>query len=114
MKKYILGFFMTAMIFGIFAVLTPANVQAQTRYVARVVDRNGRVTWVPVKSPSFYRLHRDKINMGIGTAGGAIIGGLIGGKKGALIGSGVGLGSSALYTYKLNKNKRVYRKVSNY
>ena len=68
MKKYILGFFMTAMLFGIFAVLTPANVPAQTRYVARVVDRNGRVTWVPVKSPSFYRLHRNKINMGIGTS----------------------------------------------
>ena len=41
--------------------------------------------------------------MAIGTGGGAAIGGLIGGKKGAGIGSLAGLGSSALYTYKLRK-----------
>lgn len=101
------------MVGGMF-LMTPVSAQAQTRYVARVVDRNGRVHWVPVKSPGYYRLHRNKINMAIGTGGGAIIGGLLGGKKGALIGGGIGLGSSALYTYKLNKGKRVYRRVKNY
>ena len=49
--------------------------------------------------------------MAVGTGGGALIGGILGGKKGALIGAGVGAGSSALYTYKLNKKKRVYKKV---
>jgi hypothetical protein len=44
----------------------------------------------------------------MGTGGGAIIGGLIGGKKGAGIGSLVGLGSSALYTYKLRHRSRRY------
>ena len=52
---------------------------------------------------SFWQKHRDKLTMGIGTGGGALIGGLIGGKKGAGIGALAGLGGSALYTYKLRK-----------
>ncbi len=114
MKKYISGFLAAALLFGSFAFLTPISAQAQTRYVRKVVDGKGRVRWVPVKKPSFYRLHRNKINMGIGTAGGAVVGGLINGKKGALIGAGTGLAGSALYTYKIKKGKRVYKKVTNY
>ena len=52
---------------------------------------------------SFWQKHRDKLTLAIGTGAGAAIGGLVGGKKGAGIGSLVGLGSSALYTYKLRK-----------
>ena len=55
------------------------------------------------KGRSFWDKHRDKLTLAIGTGAGAGIGGLIGGKKGAGIGSLVGLGSSALYTYKLRK-----------
>jgi len=54
------------------------------------------------------------MNMAIGTGAGAGVGALIGGGKGALIGAGTGLGASALYTYKLNKKKRHYRKVRRY
>ncbi len=116
MKKYILGILFAVLIMGSITLITPvsAEAQSQTRYVARVVDRNGRVRWVPVSSPSYYRRHRNRINMAIGTGGGALIGAMIGGKKGALIGGGVGLGSSALYTYKINKKKRVYKRVTNY
>lgn len=57
---------------------------------------------------SFWQKHRDKLTLAMGTGGGAIIGGLIGGKKGAGIGSLVGLGSSALYTYKIRKRTRRY------
>jgi hypothetical protein len=57
---------------------------------------------------SFWQKHRDKLTMAIGTGAGAGIGALIGGKKGAGIGSLVGLGSSALYTYKLRKRTRRY------
>jgi hypothetical protein len=57
---------------------------------------------------TFWQKHRDKLTLAIGTGGGALIGGLIGGKKGAGIGSLAGLGSSALYTYKLRKRTRRY------
>ena len=57
---------------------------------------------------SFWQKHRDKLTLAMGTGGGAILGGLIGGKKGAGIGSLVGLGSSALYTYKIRKRTRRY------
>lgn len=52
---------------------------------------------------TFWQKHQDKLTMAIGAGAGAGIGGLIAGKKGAGIGSLVGLGSSALYTYKLRK-----------
>jgi len=57
---------------------------------------------------TFWQKHRDKLTLAIGTGGGALVGGLIGGKKGAGIGSLVGLGSSALYTYKIRKRTRRY------
>jgi len=57
---------------------------------------------------TFWQKHRDKLTLAIGTGAGAAIGGLIGGKKGAGIGSLAGLGSSALYTYKLRKRTRSY------
>ena len=60
------------------------------------------------RRPSFYRRHRNVINMAIGTGAGALLGGLIGGGRGAGIGALVGLGGSALYTYKLNPKKRRY------
>lgn len=55
------------------------------------------------KGRSFWQKHRDKLTLAIGTGAGAGVGALVGGKKGAGIGSLVGLGSSALYTYKLRK-----------
>lgn len=60
------------------------------------------------KKPSFYRRHRNLINIGIGTGAGALIGGVAGGKKGAAIGSLLGAGGSALYTYKIKPKKRRY------
>jgi hypothetical protein len=57
---------------------------------------------------TFWQKHRDKLTLAIGTGAGAGIGALIGGKKGAGIGSLVGLGSSALYTYKLRNRTRRY------
>lgn len=57
---------------------------------------------------SFWQKHRDKLTLAIGTGAGAAVGGLIGGKKGAGIGALAGLGSSALYTYKIRKRNRNY------
>ncbi len=58
--------------------------------------------------PSFYRRHRNVINLGIATGGGALIGGIAGGRRGAGVGALVGAGSGALYTYVLNKKRRRY------
>lgn len=91
----------------LFASATSADAQTYMRKAYR----NGRVVWVRTKKPSFYRRHRNRVNMAIGTGAGALIGGLLGGGKGALIGAGSGLAGSALYTYKLNPKKRKYRKV---
>ncbi len=110
MKKYIVTLLMLFVFASGIMIVSPTTVEAQT-YVKRVRDRNGRVRYVRVKKPSFYRRHRNASNIAIGTGGGAILGALIGGKKGALIGAGAGAGSSALYTYKLNKKKRKYYKV---
>jgi hypothetical protein len=98
MKKYIATFLMMAMM----AVIIPfaaTSANAQTyRY----------------KKPSIYKRHRNLINIGIGTAAGAIIGGLIGGKKGALLGTAAGAGGSALYTYKINPKTNRYYRVRRY
>jgi len=59
------------------------------------------------RNGSVWDRHRDKLTVGAGTVGGAILGGLIGGRRGALIGALAGAGGSALYTYKLRN--RGYR-----
>ena len=59
----------------------------------------GRSTW---------DRHRDKLTVGAGTVGGAILGGLIGGRRGTAIGALAGAGGSALYTYKVRKNRYRY------
>lgn len=105
---------MMAMIAVMIPLMT-TTASAQRRYV-RTYTTNGR-TYVTRtnKKPSFYRRHRNLINIGIGTGAGALLGGLIGDKKGALIGLAAGAGGSALYTYKLNKKKtRYYRAYRNY
>ncbi len=89
----------------------PTTAEAQKQYVQRYVDRNGRVRYRRVAKPSFYRRHRNRVNVGAGTVGGAILGGLIGGKKGALIGGAAGAGGAGLYTYKIRPKKRKYVRV---
>ncbi|MFN2577067.1 MAG: hypothetical protein ABR607_05190 [Pyrinomonadaceae bacterium] len=52
--------------------------------------------------------HRDKLTVAAGTVGGAILGSLLGGRRGAAIGALAGAGGSALYTYKLRRNRYRY------
>jgi len=59
------------------------------------------------RGSSVWDRHRDKLSVGAGTVGGAILGSLIGGRRGAVIGALAGAGGSALYTYKLRN--RGYR-----
>ena len=104
MKKIITTFMMMALMMVAIPMFA-GSADAQTRYRTRRT-----YTTTTYQKPSFYSRHRNLINIGIGTAAGALLGGLIGGKKGALIGTAAGAGGAALYTYKLNpKTNRYYR-----
>ncbi|HYX31434.1 MAG TPA: hypothetical protein VE863_23075 [Pyrinomonadaceae bacterium] len=59
---------------------------------------------------TFWQKHRDKLTVAGSAVGGAAIGGIAGGKKGAAIGSLAGAGTGALYTYKIRKRHRHYRR----
>lgn len=113
MKKIFAALIMAVMMATMVS-FAPVSVSAQSYYVKKVRDRYGRVRYVRVKKPSYYRRHRNRINMAVGTGAGALLGGIIGGKKGAGIGALTGLGGSALYTYKLRPKKRKYKKVRRY
>lgn len=105
MKKFIVTFMMMALM-AVMIPLTASTANAQTRRYYR----NGRVHTTTVRRPSFYRRHRNVINIGLGTGAGALLGGLIGGRRGAGIGALAGAGGSALYTYKIKPKKRYYRR----
>ena len=109
MKKSVITFLIMFLLAGMFVFSAPQSVGAQTYY--RKVYRNGRVVYVRTAKPSYYRRHRNRINMAAGTVGGAVLGGLIGGRRGAAIGAGAGLAGSAAYTYKFNPKTRRYVKV---
>ena len=103
MKNILASFLVMALL----VLLIPSAGSAQTRRAYYYKDRNG-VVHKTYNKPSFYRRHRNAVNIGAGTAGGALIGGIAGGKKGMGIGALAGAGGSALYTYKLKKKKRRY------
>ena len=108
MKKFLTTFLMFAM----FAVMVPMLSTSADAQTTRRVTRNGRTYYTTsYQKPSFYKRHRNLINVAIGTGAGALLGGLFGGKKGALIGTAAGAGASALYTYKLNPKTNRYERV---
>ena len=104
MKKFIATFIMMAMM----AIMLPLAANAQTRNGRYY--RNRTNTTRTYQRPSFYRRHRNVINIAAGTGAGALIGGILGGKKGAFIGGALGAGGSALYTYKIRPQKKRYNR----
>lgn len=115
MKKFLV----IAVMLIVFGVGLPLSVEAQSscrRYRSRnTATRNYRRAprystrgYVAQRRPSFYRRHRNVINMGIGAGAGALIGGLLGGRRGVAYGLLGGAGAGALYTYKINPKKRRY------
>jgi len=109
MKKYISTVLMMAMV----AVMIPFMSTTASAQTQCYTDSRGRTVCTETNRRSFYKRHRNKINVGIGAVAGAVLGGLIGGKKGALIGTAAGAGGAALYTYKLNPKTRRYERVYN-
>jgi hypothetical protein len=79
---------------------------SQRRYASQRYYSQGY--YAQPQRPSFYRRHRNVINMGIATGAGALLGGIIGGRRGAGIGALLGVGGGALYTYKIRPKKRRY------
>lgn len=117
MKKFLV----LMVIMFVFAVTLPLSAEAQTcrtrkSYRRSNVSRNyGNVNrgyyqtrGYSYQRPSFYRRHRNLINVGIGTGAGALIGGLLGGRRGVGLGALVGAGSGAVYTYGIRPKKRRY------
>jgi len=113
MKKFLVVMLLAL----VFAVTLPLSADAQTcrrKYRRSTASRTYRSTpryrtaGYTYKRPSFYRRHRNLINIGIATGAGALVGGLLGGRRGAGWGLLAGAGSGALYTYKLNPKRRRY------
>lgn len=116
MKKFLVSL----MIFMVLVIGLPLTAQAhtcsgrsyrRTHYARRSTPRYYATrSYVAARRPSFYRRHRNMINIGIATGAGALIGGLLGGRRGVAYGLLGGAGAGALYTYKLNpKRSRYYR-----
>jgi hypothetical protein len=107
MKKFLAGI----LVLFVLAVTVPITANAQKCYRPRQrsynsYNSNYRSEYNRnYRGRSFYQRHKDKINVGAGAGGGALIGGVLGGKKGAFIGALLGGGGAALYTYKLRKNR---------
>ncbi len=102
----------------VFAVTLPLTAEAQScrrKYRKSYASRTYRSTpryavngYTAQRRPSFYRRHRNLINIGIATGAGALLGGLVGGRRGAGWGLLGGAGAGALYTYKVNPKRRRY------
>ena len=107
MKKFLV----TILMFFVFAIGLPLAADAHPcRRHRRTAHRTSYATrsYVAQRRPSFYRRHRNLINIGIATGAGALVGGLIGGRRGVGLGLLGGAGAGALYTYKLNPKRRRY------
>jgi predicted MFS family arabinose efflux permease len=91
-KKFLATLMMMVMMAVVIPFASATTANAQTRY----------------RKPGIYQRHRNVINMGIGTAAGALLGGLIKGKKGAGWGALAGAGASAIYTYKIKPKQPRY------
>lgn len=111
-------FLVSLMMFLVFAVGLPLSIEAHQgcprhrrshARTSRSYSRGYATAGYTANRPSFYRRHRNLINIGVATGAGALIGGLLGGRRGVGLGLLGGAGAGALYTYKLNPKRRYYR-----
>jgi hypothetical protein len=103
MKRVLPVFLLWALIVGTFVFVAPSINSGQAFAQTTVTTRHRR------HKRTFWQKHRDKLTLAGTTGAGAGIGAAAGGKKGAAVGSLVGLGSGALYTYKIRKRHRRHR-----
>jgi hypothetical protein len=105
MKRGLSIFLLCLLIVGSLAFVTEPIASAQTVTTTTVTRTRYRR-----HKRTFWQKHRDKLTLAATTGAGAGVGAIAGGKKGAAVGSLVGLGSGALYTYKIRKRHRHYRR----
>jgi hypothetical protein len=103
MKRILSISLLLLMVFGTLVFVAGPVTSAQTVTTRTTVVRHRH-------RRTFWQKHRDKLTVAGSALGGAAIGGLAAGKKGAAIGSLVGAGSGAVYTYKIRKRHRHYRR----
>ena len=103
MKRILSISLLLLMVFGTLVFVAAPVTSAQTVATRTTVVRHRH-------RRTFWQKHRDKLTVAGSALGGAAIGGIAAGKKGAAIGSLVGAGSGALYTYKIRKRHRHYRR----
>jgi hypothetical protein len=111
MKKFLVSIIMIltfAAVLPLSADACPRHRRHRTYAAKRYRTTNYRTASYVARRPSFYRRHRNLINIGIATGAGALIGGLLGGRRGVGYGILGGAGAGALYTYKLNPKRRRY------
>lgn len=115
MKKFLI----VLLALFVFIVTLPMTAEAQScrrkvrkssasRNYRRSTPRYAVNGYTAQRRPSFYRRHRNLINIGIATGAGALVGGLVGGRRGAGWGLLGGAGAGTLYTYKMNPKRRRY------
>ena len=104
MKRILSISLLLLMVFGTLVFVVEPATSAQTVVTQTTVVRHRR------HKRTFWQKHRDKLTVAGSALGGAAIGGIAAGKKGAAIGTLVGAGSGALYTYKIRKRHRHYRR----
>ena len=111
MKKFLVSIMMMltfAAVLPLSAEACPRHHRHRTYATRRYRTTTYRTASYVARRPSFYRRHRNMINIGIATGAGALVGGLLGGRRGVGLGLLDGAGAGALYTYKLNPKRRRY------
>ena len=104
MKRGLSILIMMLLVVGALEFVSVPLASAQTTVTRTRVVRHRR------HKRSFWQKHRDKLTVAGTTVTGTAIGALAGGKKGAGIGALAGAGGGALYTYKIRKRHRHYRR----
>jgi hypothetical protein len=108
LRKFVTVFVLTFLL----ALMIPASAEAHNSCRRHRANKRSYAVrgYAVERRPSFYRRHRNVINLGAAAGGGALIGGLLGGnRRGMAAGALIGAGAGALYTYVLKPKKRIYR-----
>ena len=104
MKRILSISLLLLMVLGTLVFVVEPSTSAQTVVTRTTVVRHRR------HKRSFWQKHRDKLTVAGSALGGAAIGGIAAGKKGAAIFFFNDTATTEIYTYKIRKRHRHYRR----